>query len=291
MYFKNLYIILLQILLLVLLKVVYMMNIIEYLNDYENVADEIKFVSNSIIRLKLLAALKYGCYTMKELSKKAKLSYCSLSTNANFLELNNWVFKKDKKYSLTPIMKLYLDNLLEVDRTIEITQNFKSFFNGHDVSSISIKSIDELYLLEKSKLIESNLNEILKSQLIIESSLNEAEYVNAIFPYSYTGFPDILNHIIEKGTEMEVLIHNKIFFSILKEINFESNNFNFNTFDLDSSFLLIVTDKIFILGLYFEDGSFDQQRLLVSKSKNSIKWGENLFKNFKEENYLKYSSK
>ena len=268
-----------------------MMNIIEYLNDYENVADEIKFVSNSIIRLKLLAALKYGCYTMKELSKKAKLSYCSLSTNANFLELNNWVFKKDKKYSLTPIMKLYLDNLLEVDRTIEITQNFKSFFNGHDVSSISIKSIDELYLLEKSKLIESNLNEILKSQLIIESSLNEAEYVNAIFPYSYTGFPDILNHIIEKGTEMEVLIHNKIFFSILKEINFESNNFNFNTFDLDSSFLLIVTDKIFILGLYFEDGSFDQQRLLVSKSKNSIKWGENLFKNFKEENYLKYSSK
>ena len=39
-----------------------------------------------------------------------------------------------------------------------------------------------------------------------------------------------------------------------------------------------------ILGLFKDDGYFDQNRLLTSKNDDSIKWANNLYKNFKIEN-------
>ena len=47
---------------------------------------------------------------------------------------------------------------------------------------------------------------------------------------------------------------------------------------------MISTDKVMILGLFKDDGSFDQNRLLTSKNEDSIKWGDDLFENFKKEN-------
>ncbi len=92
----------------------------DYLNDYEKTSHELKFVSNSIIRLKLLFALKTGGYSMKEISSMTKLSYCSLSTNVNNLELKNLVYRQEGKYYLENIMKIYLDNLLNVNNTINL---------------------------------------------------------------------------------------------------------------------------------------------------------------------------
>ena len=39
-----------------------------------------------------------------------------------------------------------------------------------------------------------------------------------------------------------------------------------------------------ILGLFKEDGSYDQNRLLISKNNDSISWAMGLFENFKNEN-------
>ena len=53
-------------------------------------------------------------------------------------------------------------------------------------------------------------------------------------------------------------------------------------FNIENAFLLVVTDKVMILGLFKEDGNFDQNRIITSKKKEEcIKWGENLFENFK----------
>lgn len=46
-------------------------------------------------------------------------------------------------------------------------------------------------------------------------------------------------------------------------------------------FLLISTNDVMVLGLFKEDGYFDQNRLLTSKNEKSIKWADNLFNNFK----------
>ena len=59
---------------------------------------------------------------------------------------------------------------------------------------------------------------------------------------------------------------------------------NIYPFNSENTFLLIVTNELMILGLFKDDGYFDQNRLLTSKNDDSIKWANNLYKNFKIEN-------
>lgn len=263
----------------------------DYLDDYEKISNELKFVSNSIIRLKLLATLKSGGYSMKEISSMTKLSYCSLSTNVNNLELKNLVYRESGKYYLENIMEIYLDNLLDVDNVINFIEEHFDFIYNHNISAISDDALTRLDCLNDCEIITSSPTEFYKSQDLIESCLKEANEIKAIFPYSYLSFPDLINDIIENNVNLEVFFHKNIFKSILKKVDLTKDNFIYNSFNDDSSFLLVVTDKMMVLGLYLEDDGFDRQRLLISKSKNSIKWAKKVYKNFKEENYLKYSSK
>ena len=102
----------------------------------------------------------------------------------------------------------------------------------------------------------------------------------------YTIYPldDIYAVVIilkcSKGSEKNVEINE------LKSNNTseKSNIKNLLICNEDINFLLIVTDKVMVLGLFKDDGNFDQNRLLTSKNIDSIIWAYNLFKNFKNEN-------
>ena len=57
-----------------------------------------------------------------------------------------------------------------------------------------------------------------------------------------------------------------------------------SSYNGENNFLLIITDTVMVFGLFKEDGYFDQNRLLISKHDDSIKWALGLFENFKKEN-------
>lgn len=266
-----------------------MSNILEILENYNKIEGDIKFAANSLVRLKLLFSLKNKTSSMKALSKIVNVSYCSLTANANTLELKEWLDKDlNQRYFLTNISEIYLDNVEDVTATIEFTKKFEGFLILHDISAIPKKSLLNLYLLLDSEVIESNSNEIYMFQKNIEKALKNAKNVKAILPFSYLDFPKFLNQLLKDNISLDILFHESILELFLDEMG---NNFKYDSFNKDNKLLLVVTDKIMILGLYFKEGSFDQHRLLVSKSNDSLKWAEELYKNFKEENYLKYSSK
>ena len=91
---------------------------------------------------------------------------------------------------------------------------------------------------------------------------------------------EISNEWIGKGAFVEVMVPEDIYetFEEKSEIRYLSS------FDGDERFLLIVSDKIMILGLFKNNGFFDQNRLLTSKNSDAIEWANNLFKNFKNKN-------
>ena len=54
-------------------------------------------------------------------------------------------------------------------------------------------------------------------------------------------------------------------------------------FKKELNLYLTICDKTMSLGLFKNDGSFDQNRILVSDDKNSLKWANELFENIKKE--------
>ena len=243
-----------------------------YLENYKSVSEDVKYISNSLIRLKILATLYKGPFNMKELNEITNLSYSSISSNMHGLEIKGYVYRELNKYYLSNEMKLNIESVLELKEIIDLINDFFNILDGHIVDIIPNESIAELYLLGKANLIESDGVDVYKTSMYIEDVLKSAKSVKCVLPFYYENF----NHLIDDIEDTEILIHESIL-----EVLEESLQEEVKSFKINNIFLLIVTDEVMLIGFFKDNGFFDQNRLLTSKNKDSILWANNLFENFK----------
>ena len=248
-----------------------------YLENYDVISDNIKYISNSLIRLKVLAALYEGPLNMKDLTNGTNLSYSSVSSIIHGLEVKDLVYRESNKYYLSTSLKLEVANLLEFNVIVNLLNNFFNILDGHIVDMIPNESVFELYLLGQANLLESDSLDVYKIYNFIEDALTNAECVRCILPFYYPDFIEKLDELIGNDKYVEIIVPKKV----LKNYKDNSEVKYLSSYEGDHNFLLIASDKIMILGLFKEDGYFDQNRLLTSKNEDSIKWANNLFKNFK----------
>lgn len=259
--------------------VVYVLINNEYLESYEPIAEDLKYVTNSLIRLKILATLYEQPLNMKDLNIRTGLSYSSISANMHDLEIKGYVYRESNKYHVSNAMKLQIENILELNDIVCLINEFFNIFDAHCVDMIPNDSIAELYLLGMARILESDGIDAYKTYNYIEKSLKSANYVKCIFPFYYENFNKQLNVLHRKDVDVEILVPEEvsgIFDETLKTDNIK-------TFKGEYNFLLISTDKVMILGFFRDDGFFDQNRLLTSKYRDCLKWADNLFENFKKE--------
>ena len=252
----------------------------EYIEDLNAIFEDVKFSTNSFIRLKILATLFEEPQNMKDMTGNTGLSYSSVSSNVHDLELKNLVYRDCNRYFLTNSAKVKIQNILELNRIMSLLNEFFNILDAHIVDVIPNESVAELYLLGKAKLIESNGVDAYRTYKFIENSLSKAETVKCIIPFYYDPFFSVLNDLICKNKDVEILVPQKD----LEVFEKKSNITKLIPFNEVDSFLLIVTEDVMILGLFKESGYFDQNRLLTSKNDESIQWANRLFKNFKKKN-------
>ena len=250
-----------------------------YLENYESISEEVKNLNNSLIRLKILSILYEGPLNMKDMNSATGLSYSSISSNMHKLELNGYVYRHQNRYHLSNSARLHIEQIMELDSIISLLNEFFNILDNHLVNMIPNESIAELYLLGKANLIESDGINVYKMYNFIEKALADAEEVRCIFPFYYEDFNIILNNLVFKKRKVEIIVP-EIVFEIFEE---KSKVKRISSFKGEFNFLLIITDELMILGLFKDDGYFDQNRLLTSKNEDSIRWANNLFRNFKKE--------
>ncbi|WP_406534863.1 helix-turn-helix transcriptional regulator [Methanobrevibacter sp.] len=251
-----------------------------YLENYESISQEVKYLTKSLIRLKILAILYEKPLAMKDLNEGTGLSYSSISSNMHFLELRGHVYRYKNKYHLSNSTKLKIEEIIELGSIIKLLNEFFNILDKHLVDMIPNQSVAELYLLGKANLIESDGIDVYKMYNYIEEVLTNANEVKCILPFYHENFNDKLNDLVDNRKRVEAVVP-EVVIEIFEE---KSKIKRLFTFTGEHNFLLIITDEVMILGLFKDDGYFDQNRLLTSKNEDSIKWAENLFKNFKKEN-------
>lgn len=251
-----------------------------YLKSYDKVSEEIKYVANSIIRLKILASLFEKPSNMKDLAKNTKLNYSSISTTLQGLELKDFVYRESNKYYLSNSLIILMKNVLEVKEVVNLLNRIFNIVQGHVVDVLPITSIVELYLLGNACLMESDAVDAYKITNFIEEALSDASRVRCILPFYHLGFKDKLDDLVKMNTHVEVFVSNEV----LETFEENSEIKYLYSFKQKNNFLLIVTDNMMILGLFRDDGYFDQNRLLTSKNKDALKWANNLYKTFKNKN-------
>lgn len=253
----------------------------ECMENYETISEEIKYITNSLVRLKILATLYEQPLNMKDINRTTGLSYSSISSNMFGLELGGFIYRSGNLYYISNTTELYVSNILELKDTINLFNKFFNILDAHIVDMIPEKSVAQLYLLGRAILVESNEKDVYRTYNIIQHALNEASSLKCVLPFFYGDFNKYINDLIDEGSHIELIIPKNIKENFEYFLNLENDNVDLTAFNIENAFLLVVTDKVMILGLFKEDGNFDQNRIITSKKEECIKWGENLFENFK----------
>ena len=250
----------------------------ERVKNVDSIFEDVKFASNSAIRLKILATLYKKPQNMKELTESTSLSYSSVSSNMHVLELKDFIYREHNKYYLTNSARVRIENIMEFNRVIMLINDFFNILDHHIVDMIPTESVAELYLLGKANLMESSGVDAYRTYNFIDRCLSMAADVKCVLPFYYEPFFNTLDGLISKDRDVELFVPWDVYEIIEDETKIES----LTSFDEDNVFLLIVTDQVMILGLFMDDGIFDINRLIASKNEDSLLWANNLFENFKK---------
>lgn len=246
--------------------------------------DEIRFLAQSEIRLKILSELNKCPDSVRGLVKTTKINYSSVSSNVAKLEENNYIKKFDGKYYVDPMARIYFKTLMDFKKSIEIVKDFSPLWYQHNVGLMSLDSMRNINDLKNSKLIETTPLDIYKTHNTIKNQLVKSKDVKAIFPYLHPEYPKIIESILKNGGSIDLILPNEIIKATMTPIdeNLKKNaikkgKLKIRSVSGDLNLYLTICDGKMSLGLFKNDGSFDQNRILICDDKKSCEWAEDLF--------------
>lgn len=255
-----------------------------FLDMYEYLSKDISFLCNSEVRIKILKSLDDGPKTMRELNDLVLLSYSSISNNLNRLAEEGFIFKKERKFYLTNLARLNLINYIDFDNSVKVTNFLNDFLVNHDLSSISDDSLRDLADLDGSRLVESIPIDIYKPHNEFKNLLESANRLKVIFPYLHPDYPNLIRNLLLKEVSIDLLINNDIMDKLVGDIGIDlveksilDNLLTIKYLDDNLNLSLALSDDFVSIGLFKKDGTFDQNRLIVSDKKKAIEWGNKLF--------------
>lgn len=256
----------------------------------KDINNDIKFLAKSEIRLKILSELNKQPNNIRGIVKKTNITYSSVSSNIGKLEKRNYITKTQKKYYVNPMTEVYFNSLMEFKQSVDLINDYESFWNRHNLKQLSIDSVKNISYLKDSKIIETTPIDIFKTHNLIKKQITESKNVKAIFPYLHPEYPKLIENVLNNNGIMELIIPKSISKELIKKINKttwhnakKDGQLKFYKFKNDLELYLTICDKNISLGLFKNDGSFDQNRILISDNQKSNIWAVELFEHVKEQ--------
>lgn len=118
----------------------------------------------------------------------------------------------------------------------------------------------------------------------MESSHN----IKGIVPYIHPDYPLLIENILKNNGKVELIMEKDIYLGLISQINSDLKNRSVRNGSLNVHILknnldiyLLICDNSMNLGLFKNDGSYDQNRILNSDNPDSLKWANTLFENIK----------
>lgn len=258
-----------------------------YFSSYEFIENDLKFLINSKIRMKILNCLLFGSFSMKDIHIKANLSYSSISNNIHKLEEKGYIIQRSGKYQLKNLIKMKLQDIIDFNDSINVLNKYSNFWKDHNTESIAVESLKNISQLNCSKIIESDPTDIYKTHNYFKDLIKESNTIKSIFPFIHPEYYLIFESLIENGANIELLLPKSIATSFIKSLNpnlikiaLTREKLKIKSLNIEIKFALTVANNFISLGLFKFDNSYDQNKILVSKTKKAINWGNKTFETY-----------
>ena len=272
------------------------MSIVDIINSYEEVKDDLKFQSMSSVRIKILIGLSEGPKRIEDLTELTGMKSSGIIYCMKKLEKKNLILNKKNYYHLSKIVHKIASELIDMIKTMIVLKNSQKLWLDHEIESIPYDLLMKIGDLSNSKLMESENEDLSKTHRIHAQVVLNAEKIKGVSPIFYPDYLDTFNVILNKNVEVELVLTENILKKTIESHEPESlerlkrliteKQVKLWEIKEDVKVAFTVTDKALTLGLSSKKGMYDPVKLLVSDHDDALKWGNKLF-----DHYLKKARK
>ncbi|MGB9937674.1 MAG: helix-turn-helix transcriptional regulator [Methanobacterium sp.] len=242
------------------------MNPEDIFRPYNKISEDLKFITASDIKIKILISLKNGPKKLPDLKKDIHVNSSTILHNIRQLESKDIILKEFQQYSLSQTGEIITHNLISFLNSIYFIKNQKKFWLEHKIESIPPNLINYMECLR-----DIDVCTIKSSYSILEELLKKSNNIKCIFSYPIYG-DKLFKIICEENNHFKALLAGE--YTSLECLK----NKNFHLLDNENLGLnLIILEEIIFLNISYLNGMPDKEYCLMGKSKEGIKWGTKLF--------------
>lgn len=251
---------------------------------HDQIQDDLKFMVKSKIRLKIMFSLLEGPKSMKEINETHNLSFATISNNMKRLVEENLVKKVENTFEITSFCKLKLDSIIDFQQSTTFSNRFEDLLLDHDISGIPDFLIQDMGVFFDSELVQSTPVDIYKTHNTFINLLSESKEIFGVSPISHPDYTVLFQDLIKTDVNScliltDDIIKRTVTTADLKTItgSITNKNLEIRRYSGDLKIAFTVADNFVSLGFFSDDGTYDQNRDLVSKNKDAIDWTKRLF--------------
>lgn len=243
---------------------------------YEEIKDDLKFITSSDIRAKIVISLNEGPKKLGDLKDEVHMRSSSILHSMSQLEAKNLITREFQNYSLSQTGEMSAIVLMEMVNSLYLIKSNEEFWLNHKINEIPEYLMDKIDCLGNFKVIKSSLSDSPEQSPFNELLLGSKVIKGIISPLI---IQDELG-VVDKKEDVCIILADGNLNEVIAGFNLQKDtteNIKLWKIKEDLKLILIVTDKFILLNLPPAHKN-DSISYLMSETEESIKWGNKLFK-------------
>ncbi|MDY6964612.1 MAG: winged helix-turn-helix domain-containing protein [Halobacteriota archaeon] len=264
----------------------------EFYNLYKQASGWLRLLARSEIRIKILTSLNDGSKNLGELREVLDLSSSTILHSMRDMEIEGLIENTNAGYTLTNVGRIQAILLHDLIKAIAVLSKDKDFWLTHDLSGIPDHLLKRFWELSDCEIMMATPDDLLKPFSKYTQQIMKAKEMKGVSPVFHPDFPNVMNILLNKKTDVELIITRKVATKImgahrgLLENSTAEPNFRLWVTDEDLNVNFTVTESAFSMGLFRNDGIFDISIDLFAYASDALNWGRDLFEYYRKRSQI-----
>ena len=138
----------------------------EILKLYGKVRDDLKFLTASDVRTRIIITLNSGLKSLRDLKDETNLSSATILHGMNQLDEKNFILKQSGGYSLSQTGKIIAIHLISLIKASTSLGELEKIFLRHEIDAIPEYLLESIGSLKDSMVVESTPTDVMKPHTV-----------------------------------------------------------------------------------------------------------------------------
>ena len=260
------------------------------LEQYDAVNGDIKFLTSSDVRSKIIISLKENEKNLADLRWELCLNSSTILHGMKQLEERNFIIRKSSVYSLSQTGKIAESILSNMMKSVYSLKKFKDIFLNHEMGCIPTHLMKDLGSFNNSNIVKSTNTDFLRPQRALCGFLSKTKNIKHVSSVSHPQNTVVLfKTIIEMGGDVQLALTKVVMEQLIESGSKEILNnavlrgqLKLWSVEDDTKISITIGNNFVALGLFSTEGVYDPSMFILSEDDDAIKWGNNLFDHYLE---------